>query len=84
MANRFVLLICLLFFLMTSLVGVTYFSYEQSILNFKQKNWKESLEYALKALDNLEAITSSDMKAAILDTVACAYQLNEDYVSASW
>lgn len=50
-----------------------------SYLNFKQGNREESLEYALKALDNIEAIKTAAMKAAIFDTVACAYQLNEDY-----
>lgn len=47
--------------------------------NFKQGNRKESMEYALKALDGLGFIEGPSMKTAILDTIGCAYQLNEDY-----
>ncbi len=53
-----------------------------SYLKFKQGNRQESMEYALKALDNLHVITSASMKAQILDTIACAYELNEDYTQA--
>lgn len=49
--------------------------------HFKMGNKEESLHYALKALDGVDALRTADMKAALYDTVACAYQLNGDYLS---
>lgn len=59
--------------------GKTYTLNLMAYLHFRQNHPKESLEYALQALDNLDAIIDLSMKAAILDTIASAYELNKDY-----
>lgn len=47
--------------------------------HYKMGHKEESLHYALKALEGL-SVTSDQF--ALLDTVACAYKLNEDYANA--
>lgn len=53
-----------------------------SYLHFKQNHPKESLDYAKKILEKIHSIHLLNEKAALLDTVACAFQINKDYTQA--
>lgn len=53
-----------------------------SYLHFRQGHRKEALEYALKLRDQFHTIPTVDLKVAVLDTIASAYQLNDDNITA--